>query len=782
MSNCTNITPKEAWDFILSVEDGSEVFMKSRAGIFLSSWFCNTKQLGSSLLNSLFSAAIVIIYLAIGIVKLGTGAMPYLLYAGSQAVRFHKEQLTWVDLLFEGVLVAGIITFYIFRQEIHAYFDKLEKSIARSSRFAKTTTTRLIGVAPHVGMFFIAIVCAFLGSKFLKPFSAFHIMPIFSLMLPIVLTCWSCLSMRNREEQFTVTALGTAASRTGTRIGKGTGTGGERGIGEMDDISTELLNMPAVQLQELASSGRSKLMFWCVLTVYHAVATVLKMIPFSVQTLDYLPFVRESLLVIFILSLVSPVYIEILYEMTSWVLTLCSRYIPSSSSEEEYGSRIIGFLRGMNMISSRTELFFKAFLVEGMALVILVIFTCMPFGISNFGVLILALILPAIRSSLVIRAWEVVTPFTSPKRSPLSSTGTGKGSAMKTSSSMNDNIESEAGSDGSTWSYIYGATVSTSSSMLAALRNMSPEQPLRTESSLLSEESVTAAGAGAGTVRFSDVTDEIDADTTLSSGGSRGSLRYDNSRGAGGSSSDTPGRCTFTVGTFSSNRKIQKNSVEACRLIQKQTRWLEYFVCVGCIWALRCYDIKLWSSLTMILCWYLSHSMLSGATKPARTITNIVEFIPVAITPLLTLRMVRGMCRYMGRLLLPSYFGDPNGIECWTPIEKSSRSGASSSACTDPGTPILSDVVIGSSIGTSSSPYSPVPYTNRVSPGSEASTSTPASLRKSSGGGKSSSRSGSRSRSRSRSVDSSSRKSSAGRSSAGSAISGGGESSTKKTR
>jgi len=511
-----------------------------------------------------------------------------------------------MDLLFEAIIIASLSAFYIFHGQIMAYIHKLEKQMAKSSRLAKTRTHRLLGVAPHFAFFLVSLLFGFFGRKFLAPISSLRVLPLCSLVLPVVTTCWSCLSTKNSE---------------------------------FADMG--LADLPPAELQRLASEGRSKMLLWIVLMVYHACATLLSLIPFSHYLLDkYLPFLRQIALVICVFTQISPVFSEIVFEVASPVLTWFAERIPTSSAEEERGVRALTFLSGMGIITSRTESVVKALLIEGTSLLIMVFFCFLPTRLSNIGVVILALVLPGIRASTTVRAWELISSSVSTQRARAG------GSSSSTS-----------------WDDVFAATRSTSSSMLAALRDISPMQVLRSSTS--SAVHFCAAGDGNAAVAAASretTTQRVNAsqaiaaeqrepeqeESTLvpipiSSANNVSSAEQENSSHL---------FTQFTIGAFSSGRKIRKNNAETCALIRRQMRWLEYFVCLGTMWALRCYGIGLWPSLTMALCWWMSHSIWAGARVPAAQIAQLVEVIPELVTPVFSLRMLRGGYRCLKSFIL----------------------------------------------------------------------------------------------------------------------------------
>lgn len=626
-AECTHLTLKETWAFIISLEDGSA---DSRGAGFLAAWWCSAVKVAGSLWSTALYLAVFLYYLLVGIVKLGTGAMPHVIFYSSKVVAFHREQLGWMDLMFEAIVIASVTTFYIFHGQIMAYIHKLEKQMAKSSRLAKTRTHRLLGVAPHFAFFVVSLLFAFFGRKFLAPISSLRVLPLCSLVLPVATTCWSCLSMRN-------TAF----------------------------ADMPLSDLPPMELQRLASDGRSKTLLWIVLMVYHGGATLLGLLPFSHYLLNkYLPFLRQIALVVLVFAQISPLFSEIVFEVASPVLNWFAERIPSSSAEEERGMRALSVMSSMGIITSRTESVVKALFVEGTSLLIMVFFCFFPTRLSNIGVVILALLLPGIRASTTVRAWEQISATPAPTARPGAAAG--------------------GGNENSTWNTVVEVTRSTSSGLLAALRDMSPMQVMRSSTAVRfsateggdEANSATASASASGEVEAEVVevsatqaiaTEVTEADQEGVAGLATRSSSNNVSSAEERQGENSPLFTQFTIGAFSSGRKIRKNSAETCALIRRQLRWLEYFVCLGAMWTLRCYGIGLWPSLTMALCWWLSHSIMAGAHAPAAQITKLVEFVPELITPVFSFRMLRGGYRY----LKSAVFGGTAGEPLLTPLHGS---------------------------------------------------------------------------------------------------------------
>ena len=287
----------------------------------------------------------------------------------------------------------------------------------------------------------------------------------------------------------------------------------------------------------------------------------------------------------------------------------------------------------------------KALAVEGSAFLILLVFACMPsWSLASIGTVILALLLPGIRAAGTIRSWEQA--FDEGEGIDGSGERGRKTKGREEEQSRMSQLASNVRRVGS----------SVSGTMLAALRSLSPhgKKALKTSTSATTgvrfETDSPETGAAGGD---HDVSDSAQSNRSRSSQSPQSSSPR-SSRSSRSSRSPRSPRapCSFSVGVFSSGRKVRQSNAQAVQLVQRQHRWLEYFVCIGSLWALRIYVLELWPSITMAMAWYLSHSLWNGATPVAVWVTSGVRWLPNLLTPIGTFRLASGallwLCRQSG--------------------------------------------------------------------------------------------------------------------------------------
>jgi len=407
------------------------------------------------LLESLFK----IIYLTVvAVSKLMILTGPHLISLIQRVVQFHRTQMSRTDVLVEAVFVLIIVLFLVFRKRIATAIRKFEKSVATSSRV-------VLRIAPHLSLFVLALVFAVSGRKFLAPLSTPRMLPCFTVLLPVMTTL---------HRMVAVIVPTTRAMLPGSGDGQST-----------------------QELREAATSGRQLVLLWIVLSAYHSIATSLSIVPFSQRILQYLPVVREFTLVLSIWAQLSPVLVEIIFEVASPFIHYLAEKIPSSSvfrtSEDSVSNFFMTSIASLNILSPQRQGIIRAIMQESTSFVIIACCLPLPTPLATLGVTMVALLIPAVRSAAAIQAWE---------------------------------------------------------------------------------------------------------------------------RDGGGSSGHFSGRpeVSLSVGVFSSGRKVKKSAVLAAEIMDQQQRWLEYWLCLGSLWALRAYGMGLWPSFMMLTAWYLQHGFMKGSS------------------------------------------------------------------------------------------------------------------------------------------------------------------------
>jgi len=456
---------QRSWTYVFSTEgvfsaDLLSVLTAALTSFFISLW---------SLLGSL---VFVLYYCVLLCLKLGTLGLPHVIDVTSAVIVFHRTQLSWWDLLVEFLFITSAITFVVYRKRIATSIRKFEKKFTSSSQLA----TR---AAPHAIFFLVALVLAIVGRKFLSPLSTPTVLPLTTLVLPICTTLFSALSFLQN------TAPPSPES-----------------------------------LKSTASEGRHKNLLWIVLATYHALATVTAAMPFSslvVKRFSF-PLMREMVLIVALWAQLNSVFIEIVFEVAAPLVRYFADRVPSASLGEERSFLFLSYLKATGLVPTKYDAFLTSLLQEGSSLLIIAIFIFTPGPIAAVGMVVVCLLLPAIRTSITVRAWDSTT----------------------------------------------------------------------------------------------------DAEVPL----------IDKSGGA-----EEP-EVNIQIGVFSSGRKVKKSSLVTRSIIAQQRRWLEYWVCVGCVWTSRIYLFPLWPSITMLFCWYLQHGILAGASVILKSVNvRAMSIVNTLTTP-----------------------------------------------------------------------------------------------------------------------------------------------------
>jgi len=132
---------------------------------FLSAALCSSMCVLSNLVSFLWNALTLLCYVLIGMLKLGTGLAPYLYNLTIAMVHFHRTQLDNVDILFEVVFILSIAVLYFNQKRILDYIAHLEKSMQKNGKLAAKSTSKALQVLPHIGLFFVALICSVMGRK-----------------------------------------------------------------------------------------------------------------------------------------------------------------------------------------------------------------------------------------------------------------------------------------------------------------------------------------------------------------------------------------------------------------------------------------------------------------------------------------------------------------------------------------------------------------------------------------------------------------------------------------
>lgn len=277
-------------------------------------------------------------------------SLPYLQKWTKTVVEFHKTQLTYKDMIFECVLIFSILFYIIFRQRIKMMWKKLENKVAQSSKSAAT-------MAPHVLFFTLSLFFSYFGQKFLIPLSSKSCLPLFTTLVPL--------------------------SRTITLL-----------------------------LRERTIDYKDNLVLWTILSVYYTFNIFVVQIPFFHHFSNYIfqliPISQVMPLVIIIWIQTTPLCANLVYDYTQPILfhyvskiPISQLFVSSSGSGGSVTSVIIPYLRFVG-VSDRIQSYIKGLLSDTLTLAISLLFMFFPSRLAYVGVIIVCLLLPAYKSSLVV--------------------------------------------------------------------------------------------------------------------------------------------------------------------------------------------------------------------------------------------------------------------------------------------------------------------------------------------------------------------------------------------
>ena len=306
-------------------------------------------------------------------------------------------------------------------------------------------------------------------------------------------------------------------------------------------------------------------------------------------------------------------------------------------------------------------------------------------SIASFGVILIGLLLPAIRASTVVKEWEnTVTKEKEEERAKRdkekqrSERGRGRGGGRGQSNGGSVGVDSDEETDeaGETDE---GLLVGTLRSVQSAVRRSSNAlndicdnvrdgvggmmrgmqrslSPFRKgwQNKDSDDNECTGQGQGGTDKSREGTSPSRDAPNNASKAAAstfpespsnivtrpHNALTQPRNQKAGSKNAARPRNCHFTIGVFASGRKVQKNERQTRKIITKQRRWMEYFVCIAVLWTLKCYNVSLWPSLMMIISWCLCHSLWDLASPVSKQIVYIVRLLPLIFTPWMIVRLL----------------------------------------------------------------------------------------------------------------------------------------------
>jgi len=304
---------------------------------------------------SLFESAQSLIYLVlyIGLIsaKLAILVFPHAVKAGQVIYDYHRTKLSASDLLLEATSLFILLFSFIFRARIQRTYKTIINYISAKSKVAAKA-------APHVLFFTSALVFAVLGKNFLIPLTSSSVMPVFTLIIPLLTTV---------------------------------------------RVLSELKNM---DLAKRNTTIDNKMLLWVILSIYHGVVTLASLVPFSQRILRFLPYVKELVIVVLIWVQLSSVFSRIVFEsVISKILVKLCAMIPGGFTVEqtkEKTSTFFSVLKMMYLVNDTQLAFLQALFQDSVATMIAMVFFFTPTYIATVGVVTIALLLPAFRTAAAV--------------------------------------------------------------------------------------------------------------------------------------------------------------------------------------------------------------------------------------------------------------------------------------------------------------------------------------------------------------------------------------------
>lgn len=304
----------------------------------------------------------IILYLALIFAKVSVLIFPHAVSLANTVYQFHVTQLSWSDIVIEFCLITMLLLYIIFRKKILLYWSAFERNVSSKSR-------KFVRALPHILFFTIALITSFYGQKFLVPFTSPMVLPMTSIIIP------ACVTLR-------------------TLVVK------DKMIVRYDML-------------------RSQLLLWVVLGVYHAVATLFSVFPFSAYIIKILPLVRELSFVILLWIQLSSLFAKLVFESSIPFLNILAQKLPSfkmTSEMEEKSYSFISMLKYFKIISKQQEFALRSIMQDTVALIVVFIFLFIPSPFVYIGVVTTVFLIPIFKTyQHVSQNDEIITPRKSKK-------------------------------------------------------------------------------------------------------------------------------------------------------------------------------------------------------------------------------------------------------------------------------------------------------------------------------------------------------------------------------
>ena len=303
-------------------------------------------RLSYDLASIVGSIVALVYYLSILVIKTLFLVFPHAMKLSRAVIKFHREKLSPTDIALEAVFLTLFLMYLYYRKSITRKWTLFQANLSRKSK-------RAAKILPHLLFFSSAGIIAYFGSKFLRPLSSNRVLPIFTVVVPLL--------------------------RTGQTIRK-----------------------TFLTPQDSEKEYTDSVVLWIVLSIYYALVAACESIPFSDVLLSYGLYVREFTVVTAVWVQASPTCANIVFEAVHPLILYYTDKIPAASlgTSASLDSVFVG-LRFFGL-SERLIRGLKGLMEDSIAVLVCFVFLFMPFRLANIGYVIIALLLPAYKSSYCV--------------------------------------------------------------------------------------------------------------------------------------------------------------------------------------------------------------------------------------------------------------------------------------------------------------------------------------------------------------------------------------------
>lgn len=304
-----------------------------------------------SLGDTVVALLYLLVYTSLVLAKLVILVFPHAVRLGKVVVDFHMTKLSRSDLIIEATSISVLLTCFIFRKRIQRAWRNFIDGVSAKSKVAAKA-------APHVLFFSTAIVFAIVGKNLLLPLTHSAVMPVFTLVLPLAETIYLLFQVKSMDEKSAQAAI------------------------------------------------CAKNLLWVIVGIYHALVTFASLIPFSRSVLQYLPYAREMVIVVMVWVQLSPVFTRIVFEsvISKIMVQLCA-LVPAGynlDQTQQKTSTFVSVLKMMYLINDSQLSFLQALFQDSVATILAAVFVFTPNPFATVGAVIIAILLPAFRTSAVV--------------------------------------------------------------------------------------------------------------------------------------------------------------------------------------------------------------------------------------------------------------------------------------------------------------------------------------------------------------------------------------------